>query len=443
MPPDHEPSATSEEGRLAETLAHYRHMAEFSLDGILITDLAGRVLIANPAILEMIEIDSHAASRPLTVFDFIAPESMAEAKKDFADMRADKKGIVRTYRALSSQGRDIFVEVLGNRILFEGEPANIISVRDVTERREMEESLRTSEEKFRLLAQNSPDIITSLTPDLMVNYISSKVRDILGFEPHEVIGKKVLLVIHPDDHGLVIHATQRVIEGNDTEDLEFRVLHRNGRIIWFETTTHAMRNDLTGELLELYNVSRDITRRKNAEEIAHHRDRVLHGFAAASGFLLTGRLSEPIPRVLATIGEAMGADIAYIYEETLVDPTGGHEAVRRYWWTREPSGTGRHRTNTGGQGHHFPMEWSHRLAMGVWISGCLSRFSGEDREVLEDLGIHSILLVPIFVRENYWGFIGVSDMNTDRVWADTEIEILMTLAATLGMVFEQRPEIIH
>ncbi|NMB79574.1 MAG: GAF domain-containing protein, partial [Methanomicrobiales archaeon] len=179
-----------------------------------------------------------------------------------------------------------------------------------------------------------------------------------------------------------------------------------------------------------------------AEEIAHRRDRVLHGFASASGFLLTGRLKDPIPRVLATIGEAMGGDIAYIYEGHLRDFTAGHEAVRRYRWARETTNTSAHHTGICGQGHHFPIEWSNRLASGVWISGCLSRFSGQDRAVLEDLGIHSILLVPIFVAGTYWGFIGVSDLAADRVWADTEIEILMTLAATLGLVFEQRPEIL-
>jgi PAS domain S-box-containing protein len=424
---------------VAETLAHYRHMAEFSLDGIVIADLEGNVLIANPAVLAMLELDSTTATRPLTVFDFIAPESMPEVRRDFSGMREDKKGIVRTYKAVSSRGNDRYVEVLGNRITFEGRPANIISVRDVTERKRMEESLRRSEEKYRLLAENSPDIITSLTPTLTVDYISPKVKDILGYEPHEVGGREILRVIHPDDHELVKHATQRVIDGNDTEKLEFRVLHRDGRTIWFETTTYAMRNDLSGELLELYNVSRDITQRKIAEDIAHRRDRVLHGFAVASGFLLTGRLENPFPRVLSTIGEALEADVSYIYEDTLTGTEGSHSAVRHYRWGKETTGTGSHRSSTGGSpGHRFPEEWSHRLASGVWISGCLSRIGGQDREVLEDLGIHSILLVPIFVGGAYWGFTGVSDLTTDRVWADTEIEILMTLASTLGLVFEKQ-----
>lgn len=225
----------------------------------------------------------------------------------------------------------------------------------------------------------------------------------------------------------------------DSATLEFRMLHKDEHIIWLESTVHAVTDPADGRATEFYTISRDITSRKNAEEIAHRRDGVLHGFATASGFLLTSRLKDPVPRVLETIGEAMGADVSYIYEDTLDDSGARHMAVRRYRWARETTSTGSGRTGTCREGHHFPAEWSHRLASGVWISGCISRSTGSDREVLGDLGIHSVLLVPIFVNGTYWGFIGVSNLSIDRIWADTEIEILMTLAATIGLIFEQRP----
>src|SRR5271157_3259169 len=137
MPPDKEPSVQPDERSLGgAALSHYRHLAEFSLDGIIITDLEGRVLIANPAVLAMMEVDNTGVKRLLDIFDFIAPESMAEARRDFAGMRADKKGIVRMYKAISALGHDRYVEVLGNRISFEGCPANILSVRDATKRRQ-------------------------------------------------------------------------------------------------------------------------------------------------------------------------------------------------------------------------------------------------------------------------------------------------------------------
>jgi len=438
MHPDRELCYRSGDREQGEVPAEYRHLAEFSQDGIIIADLDGRVLIANPSILAMVELGEIPSGRPLNVFDFIAPESMAEARRDFAGMRADRKGIVRTYRIVSAGGNCRHMEVLGNRITYQGRPANILSVRDITGRKEMEFSLRRSEERFRLLAENSPDIITSLSPDLTVDYISPAVETFLGYQPGDIIGCNALEIIHPEDRAFVEATARDVANGNEEVTLEYRVNLSDGRTVWFETTSRAVRNELTGELIELYNVSRDITKRKSAEEIAHRRDRVLHGFASASGFLLTGRLKDPLPRVLSTIGEAMGADVAYIYEDSLVATDGSHTAVRRYRWEKDIPGPDTGRTISSESEGYFPVEWSHRLASGVWISGCMNLCSGSDREVLEDLGIHSILIVPIFVSGAYWGFTGVTDFSTNRVWEDTEIEIFMMLAATLGLVFEKQ-----
>lgn len=176
MPAEQEPAGISHDGVIAETLAHYRQMAEFSLDGIVITDLEGRVLIANPAVLAMLERDSTTASRPLKVFDFIAPESMETVRKDFLGMEEGQRGIMRTYKAVTSRGRTLSIEVLGNRIMYDGQPANIISVRDVTDRRAMENALQTSEMKFELLANTSIDIINYHDASLNIAYVSPAVR---------------------------------------------------------------------------------------------------------------------------------------------------------------------------------------------------------------------------------------------------------------------------
>ncbi len=442
MASDQKPGDLSFEEGITQTLAHYRQMAEFSLDGIVITDLEGRVLIANPAILAMLEIDSTAACQPLKVFDFIAPDSMEIARHHFSLMSEGRRGSMRTLKAVTSRGRILSVEVLGNRISYDGQPANIISVRDVTEREAMEDALQTSEMKFELLANTSIDIINYHDAGLAITYVSPAIRAILGYDPRELLGKKILAFACPDDIDHMQDIHRQLMSGErDSATLEYRMFHKDGHLVWLESTVHAITDPADGLVKECYNITRDITPRKMAEETAHRRDRVLHGFATASGFLLTGRLRDPIPRVLETIGDAMGADIAYIYEDTLSPAGEHHTTVRRSRWAREATGTGSHRTGTCGEGHHFPAEWSHRLASGIWISGCMSRFCGQDRAVLEELGILSILLVPIFVGEAYWGFIGVSDRTSDRIWADTEIEILMTLAATIGLIIGKRPEL--
>ena len=553
-----EPPPAARQTQVAELPDLYLLMAEYSMVGIVITDLGGKILTANPAALAKMGIEVIPEGSNLSVFDFVAPESQEAARFAFGNISENRKSSVHTFGARNAQGKTLYVDVLGNRITWNGGPANIISIRDITTRRNAEEALRNSEmylktifdnvqtglliidpeshtivdanpaavsmigrerdtiigaschrficpaekgkcpvtdlgqsmdnaerillsatgkrtiiktvvpaqisrktyllesfiditgrkkaeeacavseEKYRMLAAASPDIISRCTPELVLAYVSPAVETILGYDPADLAGKNILAFVHPEDREKIRDAAREIGDGSTTARLVLRLKDADGQFRWFESISHAVRDETLGRVREIYNISRDITLRQAAEEIAHRRDRVLHGFAAASGFLLTGRLRDPVPRVLATIGEAMSADAAYIYEEDLTGPEGRHESVRRYCWGGWETENGGGRCSAGITGHHFPTEWSHRLASGVWISGCMSRFPEPDREIIGSLGIRSILLVPIFVMGSYWGFIGVSDLNSDRTWADSEIEILMTLAATLGLVIGTR-----
>ena len=417
-------------------LTRYQLLAESSLDGIIITDLEGNVITVNHAALAMFEIASPPGPTPLTVFGFIAPDSLNRVRHDFFNMSPDRKGTTRTYSAITAQGKKLYIETLGNRISYKGKPANIISIRDTTARYEMEERLRESEFKYRMLAENSLDIINVHTPGMQFKYVSPAVRAILGYDPEELTGHNILEIVHPDDHPIILRARELVLSGTDKVTLIFRVKDCSGQYLWFESISHIVRDIKSGAILEIYNVSRDITSRKTAEETARKRDRVLHGFAAASGFLLTGRLADPIPRVLATIGEAIDADAAYIYQDRATPPSVKYHPERKFRWERRPD------ENSLPEHHHacgerFSRNWSRRLASGVWVAGSKGRFSGPERQMLDEMGIQSILIVPIQVGGEYWGFIGFNDCTAERVWADTEIEILMTLASTLGLVIGQ------
>ncbi|NMB78798.1 MAG: PAS domain S-box protein, partial [Methanomicrobiales archaeon] len=243
--------------------SHYQQMAEFSLDGIVITDLEGRILIANPAVLSMLEIDSTSAARPLTVFDCVAPESRERAHRDFFTMTDGRRGSMKTYKAITARGRILSVEVIGNRIMYDGRPANIISVRDVTDRAAMEEALKTSVMKFELLANTSIDVITYHTADLTLTYISPAVRAVLGYDPQEMIGKSIADFVHQDDIPPLREVHGEFVRGKrDTATIEYRMLHQNGQSIWLESTIHTITNPPGAGLKEYYTITRDITARK-------------------------------------------------------------------------------------------------------------------------------------------------------------------------------------
>jgi PAS domain S-box-containing protein len=132
------------------------------------------------------------------------------------------------------------------------------------EREHMQQALRESEERFRLLAENSTDVISRHTDDGTFLYVSPAVRALLGFEPAELIGRSALDRTHPADRAALARSWDLLLAGALNTPLHFRISHRDGRYIWLEANGRASHDAETGEI-EIHISSRDITERKQAE----------------------------------------------------------------------------------------------------------------------------------------------------------------------------------
>lgn len=136
---------------------------------------------------------------------------------------------------------------------------------DITERKQMERVLRESEERYRLIAENSTDMIARYTPVGICWYASPACRSLLGYEPEELVGRLVYDLLHPDDIPQVRQTHADVLEESNISTLSYRIRRKDGQYIWFETTSHSIRHPQTQVIQEIISVSRDITERKQAE----------------------------------------------------------------------------------------------------------------------------------------------------------------------------------
>lgn len=138
----------------------------------------------------------------------------------------------------------------------------------ILEQERMQLALAESEAQFRLLAENSSDIIIRSDPNLNVLYASPACRNILGYEPQELVGHPVLPLIHPEDtkHLLDLLAAGT---GETSKPVTYRVLHKNGKYIWLETVTRPI-FDSGGRLVEYQASSRDVTERREAQVALQH-----------------------------------------------------------------------------------------------------------------------------------------------------------------------------
>ena len=123
-----------------------------------------------------------------------------------------------------------------------------------------------SEDRYRLMAENSTDMITRHNPQGVFVYASPASRALLGYEPSELIGRVPNDYFHPDDLEIIAKAHWKVLALPVTYTVSYRIRRKDGKYIWFETTGRTLRDPQTGEVQEIIGISRDISVRKQTEQ---------------------------------------------------------------------------------------------------------------------------------------------------------------------------------
>ncbi|MEH2091267.1 PAS domain S-box protein [Nostoc sp.] len=175
---------------------------------------------------------------------------------------------VAEYRVLRHDGEYRYMNIRGVPILDEiGEIREWVGMCvDITERKQAEAKLRDSEACFRLLAENSTDIISRLTVDGIILYVSPACYTVLGYQPEELVGHPSHELVHPDDLAQIAKNYPVNADLPDIYTITHRARHQDGHYIWLEATIRAIRDRQTQEILEMQASSRDITKRKQVEE---------------------------------------------------------------------------------------------------------------------------------------------------------------------------------
>jgi PAS domain S-box-containing protein len=166
------------------------------------------------------------------------------------------------------------VEVYSRPISLKGKALLYSIVHDITERKLAEEALRESEEKYRLIAENTADLISILDMNLRFTYVSPASMRLRGFTVEEAMEQTLEQVLTPESMRLALTVFEKELQleasGTDDPDrtriLELEEYKKDGSIIWVEVSLSFLR-DKDGKPVKILIVSRDITDRKQAEEV--------------------------------------------------------------------------------------------------------------------------------------------------------------------------------
>lgn len=137
----------------------------------------------------------------------------------------------------------------------------------LNERRLLEQSARKSEQLYRLLAENSRDIIVLTDLNHRREYISPAVQWMMGWDPGELIGTTYQdSIVHPDDIAAVTATLDALKSGEPAKSLTYRCRKKDGTYLWMEANISLYCDRVTGEPIGHVNVVRNVAERKAAEE---------------------------------------------------------------------------------------------------------------------------------------------------------------------------------
>ncbi len=144
------------------------------------------------------------------------------------------------------------------------------TIAHVLERARLDEALRTSEARFRLLSETAADLVILVGLDGLFKYVSPSSLALIGVVPDDLVGTRADALIHPDDREMARSNVPLVLE-HGWMMCEMRILRHDGTSMWVANSTSAVRNPDTDEVVEFRASLRDITDRKRLEAELQHQ----------------------------------------------------------------------------------------------------------------------------------------------------------------------------
>jgi PAS domain S-box-containing protein len=259
------------QNQLLESERKYRDLVENMAEGLITIDEQKIVTLVNSKICHMLEFKPEEMVGK-NIFDFFDSKNQKILKQELVKR---PEGTFSRYEITftTKSGKQIPALISGapnfdEKGRFRGSYANVL---DFTERKQAEEALRQSEEKYRLITETTSDLISLHTFDLNASYtyVSPSIKRIAGYEPEELLGKSAFDFIHPDDRTKLLKVLNIYITYKDnnlvtesesefTEIIEFRFKHKTGNWIYLQSV-----GNLLGK--QLLFVSRDVTQRVQME----------------------------------------------------------------------------------------------------------------------------------------------------------------------------------
>jgi two-component system, cell cycle sensor histidine kinase and response regulator CckA len=250
------------EEALRESEEKYRSLVDGANEAILVVQ-DGLVKFVN---LRAVEVAGYSGpdilDKPFP--EFVYPDDRAMVVDNYTKrMKGEPAPARYEFRLLAVDGSATWVEINTVQIDWDGKPASLIFLTDITERKQAEQKLRESEEKYRSLVDGADEGIL-VAQDGKLKFVNHRLAEFSGYSESELLAKPFPEFIHPDDRGMVVDNFVKRMKGESAPSrYEFRMLTADGSAKWVEITIAGIEWNHRPAVLSFL---ADITERKQAEQ---------------------------------------------------------------------------------------------------------------------------------------------------------------------------------
>ena len=257
------------EETIREAEEKYRTLFEESIDAIYIRSLDGEIIDLNQAALDLFGFTKEEAMRSDVADRYADPAERQRFEEEMA-----KSGSVRDFegKRLKADGTEMDCLITAN--LLRSNDGTVVGlqgiIRDITDRKRAEETIRDAEEKYRSIFDHSKDPIFIMSREGLVLDVNQSGLDMSGFEKQELIGLVVKdMCVSPEEHRELV--TEVIREGS-VKDYEIQMLKKDGSEIDCLVSI-TLQLDEDGNIIGYQGMVRDITEHKRADEAAIQQTR--------------------------------------------------------------------------------------------------------------------------------------------------------------------------
>jgi PAS domain S-box-containing protein/putative nucleotidyltransferase with HDIG domain len=254
---------------------NYKQLFESTLDGLEVVDgVTGKIVLANPVCAKVFGFASPADMIGTDPLECVPEEDRERVGDMFTEsLLRDELHRVEELRAVTKDGREIWISVVGVKTEFQGGLAGLVSIRDITGQRRAEERLSASQADLQVIFDGVLDGIVLFDKTGKVIRANKSVLENSGLAEEDIVGRNFddLGILAPESAEAVQSVAKELLAGKDLDNLELDVHTKSGKILRVEARITVLKRD--GEMVGAIAVLRDISYRKQAEDALRQQER--------------------------------------------------------------------------------------------------------------------------------------------------------------------------